>query len=666
MTDHETLRARLDRALADRALDSSAHKNVQEWLRPSEYGPEVLAILGELVELEAWRELNDRFYAQLEFGTGGMRGRTIGRVIAPTEQGDAPPGQPPRVPAIGSTTLNFYNIRRATIGLCIYTLRERRSSGRVAGRPTIVIAHDTRHFSHAFAETAADVAVRMGLDAIVFPAERSTPQLSFSVREYGADAGVVITASHNPYHDNGYKVYYRDGAQVVRHADGIIAEVQAVTSPRVPEAPAPGSLRRLDAEADGRYRARLHHVVLEPAALRVATRHGLKIVYTPLHGTGARIIPDVLRELGCAPILVAEQAAPDGGFPTVASPNPENQAALTMAIALAEREKAALVIGTDPDADRLGAGAPDASGQIRLLTGNQLGSVLAHYRLERLQSQGRLAGSNAIIKTIVTTDLQAAIAAQFGVKCVETLTGFKYIGEKLEDYEQAGWAAYLARCRQEGRAPVARWHDLNLDAERGILQTHSTFYVFGGEESYGYSGADFVRDKDANMSAVMLVELVCSLEARGLTLHQYLDDLYAQFGYFEEKPKDIFREGATGQAQIEAMMDGLRRQPPETIGCHAVTRIDDYARDEIRDADGKRLPPSNVLGYTLEDGCRVVVRPSGTERKIKFYLLGRSAPPPAGTRLDPGALAAAKERVRRELERIAGEFVPWVEAFAGK
>ncbi|MGI6300145.1 MAG: phospho-sugar mutase [Verrucomicrobiota bacterium] len=656
MVDMESLKKQLQDAASEGHLLPSALENILRWLTPGQYGPEVAQVISELVERRAWQELNDRFFEDLEFGTGGMRSRTIGEVITPTEQGKNPPGMRPELPAIGSKTMNFYNIRRATMGLCRFLLAQSRPDGH---RPTLAIAHDTRHYSRAFAETAAEVASKMGVNALLFPEDRSTPQLSFTVREYGADAGVVITASHNPYHDNGYKVYYRDGAQVVEHADAIISEVKAVESTVLPSVDAPGTITILGDDADRKYLAKLLTVVLDPEAVKSRSNR-LGIVFTPLHGTGARTLPAALKELGCVPVLVQDQCSPDGAFPTVKSPNPENQEALAMAIKLAHHVSGNLVLATDPDADRLGVGSRDESGEIRLLNGNQIGSLIAHYRLERMQECGLLQGSNTLIKTIVTTDLQAEIAAEFQTQCVETLTGFKFIGEKLRIYEEQACAAI--RQAQPELLQDRPWHQLDEPLKRELLQRYSTYYVFGGEESYGYSAADFVRDKDANLAAVMLVDMACHLNAQGVTIHQYLDRIYRRFGYFEEKQVSLFRTGASGQEEIGRMMAGLRSAAPSEIGAVKVERMVDFKRDEVLDADGKALPNSNILSFVMANGFKIVARPSGTEPKIKFYILGRSHRPGERPDLDETGLNEAKTQVRQQVEQFADAFVGLAES----
>ncbi|MDQ3120238.1 MAG: phospho-sugar mutase, partial [Verrucomicrobiota bacterium] len=351
----------------------------------SELYPHVLA---ELAAMEAWDELNDRFYKTLAFGTGGIRGRTIGKIVTQAERGAAAGGEPPESPCVGTNAMNFYNIGRATRGLVAY-LHDWFETKSLAGKPKIVIAHDTRFFSKEFADLAARVAAENGCDACLFDGPRSTPQLSFAVRYLRASAGIVITASHNPPHDNGYKVYFSDGAQVVEpHAGGIIAQVNAITSEAYPRSETPGEVTTLGQDVDDAYMQRLETLVLDPELVRSAK--DLRIVFTPIHGTGGVIIKPMLERLGFQFITVEEQDGFDGRFPTVTSPNPENAEALKLGVELALKESADLVIATDPDCDRMGVAVRTASGEMKLLTGNQIGSLMVYYRAKTLFEQGVL------------------------------------------------------------------------------------------------------------------------------------------------------------------------------------------------------------------------------------------------------------------------------------
>jgi phosphoglucomutase len=640
MTDLSTA---LDTAVAAGHLLSSSVQNIRNLLARTS-SPVDRASIQELVERAAWPELNDRFFRTLAFGTGGLRGRTIGKIVTKAEAGSPQPLDRPEFPCVGTNAMNYFNISRATQGLVAY-LKEYKGNTAPAIRPRLCIAHDTRHFSRSFAELCARVAVENGCDAFLFEAPRSTPELSFALRHTHSDAGVVITASHNPNHDNGFKCYFSDGAQVVEpHATGIIQKVNAIESDAYTPLPEGerGTLQSLGPDIDQAFMDRLETLVLDPAMVRAQS--SLRIVYSPIHGTGGVIIRPMLKRLGFHALTVPEQDAFDGRFPTVKSPNPENAEALKMAMALADRENADLVIATDPDCDRMGVAVRDADGKLQLLTGNQIGSLMAWYRARAFFQQGILDAASApravIIKTLVTTDLQKTIAHSFGLRCVETLTGFKYIGEKLGKYEDA----IPAPLRQDYRSlPEQETRRLRLD--------HSSFYVFGGEESYGYSGADFVRDKDANGAAVMFAEVAAYAKSRGLTLAGLLDEIYAAFGFYIEQGQSLTMEGAQGAAQIQRLVASYASSPPIALdGCPVVSTIN-FATQKIVDVEGDPLPPEKMLMISLTDGRRAAVRPSGTEPKIKFYLFAHRTPPQGAT-FSAGELPAIKQQVTSALDKL--------------
>src|SRR5215216_765539 len=438
--DLADLNARITQAVAHGQLIASSANNIRTLLEGA--GSDVyFHSVKELVHAAEWQELNDRFYQTLAFGTGGLRGRTIGKIVTTAERGNAREGERPEFPCVGTNAMNFFNINRATRGLVAY-LQDCYRRGGISTKPRLVIAHDPRFFSKEFAELAAKVAAENGCDAFVFDGPRSVPELSFAVRHLHASAGIVITASHNPPHDNGYKVYFDDGAQVIEPpASGIIAKVNAITTESSTPLPKEqqGKVTLIGKNIDQAYMRRLEMLILDPRVIRETK--SLRIVYTPLHGTGSVIIKPMLTRLGFSFRVVPEQDCFDGRFPTVKSPNPEYGEALTVAIDLAEKENADLVAATDPDCDRMGVAVRTKDGKMKLLTGNQIGSLLAWYRIKTLFDKGVLNKENAaravIIKTFVTTDLQNAIADYHGVRCVETLTGFKYIGAKLASYERA-------------------------------------------------------------------------------------------------------------------------------------------------------------------------------------------------------------------------------------
>ena len=603
----------------------------------------------QLAESGQWVEMVDRFWRTLAFGTGGLRGRTIGRVVTAAEQGKAKPGERPDVPCVGTNAMNYFNISRAAQGLAGYCHDWFRKK-KLKGRPMIVVAHDTRHYSREFAELVAKVAVELGCDAGLFEGPRSTPELSFAVRYTGATAGVVITASHNPPHDNGFKCYFADGAQVVEpHASAIVAKVNALVSDAYQAVPKSqqGKLIKLGKDIDNAYMDRLETLVLDRPMVKAANR--LKIVFTPIHGTGGVISKPMLKRLGFRFTTVPEQDKFDGAFPSVKSPNPENAEALAMGIALAKKEQADVVIATDPDSDRMGVAIRNRKGDLELLTGNQIGSLIAAYRVRTLIDQGILTPANvanaAIIKTLVTTDLQKAIAARHGLRCVETLTGFKYIGEKLGNYEALLPAPVRAKYRQ---LPEAETRDLRLK--------HSTYYVAGGEESYGYSAHDFVRDKDANASVVLFAEVCAYAKSRGLTVDAYLDEIYAEYGFYLEKNGTLTFEGADGATKIAKLAASYSMQPPKMMDGSKVTGVRDFKSHTFNDVEGDTLPKESMVIFDLADGRRVAVRPSGTEPKIKFYLFGRKDP--KGTKFSSSELAKTKKETAAALEKLWS----WIQA----
>jgi phosphoglucomutase len=645
-TDLADLNARIKQAVADgQAIESSA-KNIRTLLEGA--GSDVyFQSVKELVHAAEWQELNDRFYQTLAFGTGGLRGRTIGKIVTTAERGNAREGDRPEFPCVGTNAMNFFNINRATRGLVAYLQDWNRREG-ISTKPKLVIAHDPRFFSKEFAKLAAKIAAENGCDALVFDGPRSVPELSFAVRYLHASAGIVITASHNPPHDNGYKVYFGEGAQVIDpHASGIIAKVNAITTESFTPLPEDqqGKVTVIGKNIDQAYMHRLETLILDPRMVRQAK--SLRIVYTPLHGNGSVIIRPMLNRLGFNFKVVPEQDCFDGRFPTVKSPNPEYGEALTMAINLAEKENADLVAATDPDCDRMGVAVRTRDGKMKLLTGNQIGSLLAWYRIKTLFDKGVLNKPNAaravIIKTFVTTDLQNAIANYYGVRCVETLTGFKYIGAKLTKYEGA-IPEHLRRS----------YTDLAENETRRLRLAYSSFYVFGGEESYGYSGADFVRDKDGNGAVIMFCEVAAYAKSRGQTVDQLLDEIYSQFGYFAENTSSLVFEGAEGANKIASLMKSYTTNPVREINRFKVANFKNFETDEIRDVEGDPIPKTKMLMLELEDGTRIAVRPSGTEPKIKYYLFARRRP-------ENGKFTGAElDRIKAEVEKHLENLWNWL------
>ncbi|MGG3455489.1 phospho-sugar mutase [Paenibacillus sp. FSL R7-0216] len=508
-------------------------------------------------------ELEDRFYRDLEFGTGGLRG----------------------VIGAGSNRMNLYTVGRASQGFAEYILEAHAGQ---SGAPSVVIAHDCRHFSPEFALEAALVLAGNGIVAKLFPSLRPTPQLSYSVRSQKATGGIVVTASHNPPEYNGYKVYNSTGGQLVPHeAEQVIARIQDIASfaqvKRLSreEAEAKGLLVWLGAAEDEAFAETVANTSVNRELMASGAAKDLVVVFTPLHGTGNLPVRSALAKIGFTQVhIVKEQELPDGDFPTVKSPNPEEREAFTMAIELGKQVGADLLIGTDPDADRMGAVVRTRDGEYEILTGNQSGSLLVHYVLSQLKERGALPTNGAVVKTIVTSEFGAAIARHYGATVFNTLTGFKYIGEKMNEFEASGKFTYL----------------------------------FGYEESYGYLAGNYARDKDAVVASTLICEAAAYYKRQGKTLIDVLEELYGQFGYYREALASRTLKGKDGLAQIGALMEAFRSNSPQEVGGVRVSEVLDYSLG----LDG--LPKENVLKFLLEDGSWFCLRPSGTEPKIKFYF----------------------------------------------
>ena len=626
------------------SLLESTVVNLKQWVS-ADFLPEWAgASISELVENGEWDELNDRFYQNLAFGTGGIRGRTIGRVPAAAETGTLSETGSPEHAAVGSNVLNDFNLVRATIGLFRYTKQYLKESGSY-DLPRFVIAHDVRHFSRHFCELAASTWCKLGGQALIFEGPRSTPQLSFAVRQNNATCGAVITASHNPPHDNGFKVYFDDGAQVVSpHAEGIVDLVNLVELSAVP------AFLNIDLEPvislgaadDAAYLELLKEMVIDHEVMQ---EEAPQIVFSPIHGTGAISSVPALKALGVKVIEVPEQMVQDARFPTVQSPNPENAEALAMAIAKANEVGADVVVATDPDADRMGVAVRDRSGEMVLLTGNQIGTIMAEYRISVLKDAEVIpedGGDNTVlIKTFVTSPMQEAVADWHGLKTINTLTGFKWIGEKLAGYEAQMKARLL---EEEGTAVDYDACDIWTRAD--LLLDYSTYFVFGGEESYGYLATDKLRDKDANAAVIMFCEVAAYLKSQEMTFPEFLDSLYLQHGYYEEKTINIYYEGAAGSQKIKNILESYRSGAPKAFGDVKVSGFTDFGKDEIIDADGQKIPPQDFYFLELSNGYSFAVRGSGTEPKIKFYVFGRSEV------LDPEDLIKVKAVAAVEMQTV--------------
>ncbi len=624
----------IENAVVNGSLLESSQDNIKALLEGTTSAVAEQSV-SELIDAGEWQELNDRFYKTLAFGTGGLRGRTVGRVVTQAELGSGGPNERPEHPCVGTAAMNFYNLSRAIRGMVNYLKSYLEEKGEVR-KPIFVLGHDTRHFSRDFAEFCAKVCTELGCDVHLFDGPRATPQISYAIRELNADAGVVLTASHNPAHDNGFKAYFNEGAQIVgADAEGVITEVNAITSERYEPVAEQGTLYVLDAKDDRVYMDDAKSLLLRPELLEGG---GTKVVFTNLHGTGGHCIVPLLSELGFEVLTVPEQDIQDGRFPTVKSPNPENAEALAMAITLAEKEGAEIVIGTDPDNDRMGVAVRGEGGKMQILTGNQIGSLMAWYRTKTFFEQGVINDSNrsraVLIKTLVTTELQRAIAEKYGVGIVDTLTGFKYIAEKLEKYE-----------RSIPTDKKGNYRTLNSTESRALRLEYSRFFIFGGEESYGYLGTDTIRDKDGNGAAVMFAELAAYAKSEGKSLAELMDELYEEYGYHLEIGKALVMEGADGATQIKSLAISYSENPPVEVDGSAVVRVRDFSKDDFEDAEGDTLPKEGMIIIDLEDGRSYAVRPSGTEPKIKYYLFGKDA---AGV----ADLAVSKEKVRTELESL--------------
>ena len=610
-------KSQLVEAVAAEEVLESSQENVERLLKGS-VGDFAETVVAELVAGKEWTEINDRFYKTMAFGTGGLRGRTIGKVVTEAEQGAGGPLGRPEHPCVGTASMNYYNLGRAVQGFITYVKRDIVANGEDR-KPVFVFAHDTRHFATEFAEYCCKVLVDLGCDAYLFDGPRSTPELSFAIRELNADAGVVLTASHNPPHDNGFKAYFSDGAQIVEpHAGSIIEEVNALEGESYEALPTEeqGSLTKLGATMDRKYMDRMKSLLLRPELLE---DRSAKVVYTNLHGTGGFLVVPLLKELGFEVLTVPEQDVQDGRFPTVASPNPENAAALQMAVDLAEKEQASAVIGTDPDCDRMGVVVRNGKGEMQLLTGNQIGTLLGWYRIKTMFDQGIITESNRTravqVKTFVTTDFQDAICEKMGISVLNTLTGFKFMGEKLKKWEDA-----IPKDKK------GDYRSLSEEESRVLRLEYSRFFVFGSEESYGYLGGDFVRDKDGNGAAVMFAELAAYAMSEGKTIPDLLDDLFVEYGVYAEHGESLVMEGADGAAKIAALAESYSVNPPSEVDGIPVAKAQDFLKQDIYDEEGDLLPKQGMINVTLADGRRFAVRASGTEPKIKYYLFGSGKP----------------------------------------
>lgn len=545
------------------AIDPAIQEKATLWLN-STIDDDSKAEIRRMMESDNPDELIDSFYKDLEFGTGGLRG----------------------IMGVGSNRVNKYTIGMATQGFANYILEANAGTEDIS----VAIAYDSRINSQYFGEITAAVFSANGIKVYLFEELRPTPELSFSIRKLGCKGGVVLTASHNPKEYNGYKAYWDDGGQVVApHDKNIVAEVQKISGVEAVKFDADESkIERISTLIDEPYLEAIMTNVVTPEA--IANQHDLKIVFSPIHGTGITMVPRVLDKLGFTEVhVVEEQAVPDGNFPTVVYPNPEESEAMNMALELAKKLDADLVMGTDPDSDRVGIGVKNHHGEWQLLNGNQAASCMIYYLLRAWKEKGKLNGNQYIAQTIVTTDLLAKMAASFGVETKYTLTGFKWIAAVLKEFE-------------------------------GKME-----FIGGGEESYGYLVNDFVRDKDAIISCAMLAELAAYAKDQGMSLFDMMMDIYSQFGMYREALSSVKKAGKKGAEEIQEMMADMRANPPREIQGSPVVQALDYQAQTSTDlltGDSTSLdfPKSNVLQFITADGTKVSARPSGTEPKIKFYF----------------------------------------------
>ncbi|MER2997042.1 phospho-sugar mutase [Pontibacter populi] len=569
-------------------IEPAIQQKINAWLSGN-YDEATKTEINGLLERNEHESLSDAFYKDLEFGTGGLRG----------------------IMGAGSNRMNRYTLGMATQGLCNY-LKQNFPGERVK----VAIAHDCRNNSDVFARISADIFSANDIEVYLFQALRPTPQLSFAIRHLGCQSGVVVTASHNPKEYNGYKVYWNDGAQVTApHDKNIIAEVNKITSiDEVKFEAKPNNIHLLGPEMDEAYIMKVLGLSVSHEAIK--RQHDLKIVYSSIHGTGITLVPEVLKRFGFTNVtIVEEQAEPNGNFPTVIYPNPEEKEAMTLALNKAREIDADIVMATDPDSDRVGIAVKNDKGEFVLLNGNQTGALLINYLLQAWQKAGKLTGKEFIVKTIVTTDLIIDIAKSYGVNHYETLTGFKYIAEKIRELEG------------------------------------KEVYIGGGEESYGYMIGDFVRDKDGISACALIAEMAAVAKDNGQSLFEMMVEMYTRYNFYKEELVSFTKKGQRGAEEIQQMMADMRANPPQTIAGSPVVEISDFklsARRNLVTGEISQLglESSNVLQYMTEDGSKISARPSGTEPKIKFYI---SVNEPLASKNDYDAV---EQKLNAKIEQI--------------
>ena len=549
--------------MKNKELLQSVVEKANAWLTPA-YNEETQAEIRRMLDNEDKTELIESFYKDLEFGTGGLRG----------------------IMGAGSNRMNIYTVGGATQGLSNYLNKQFKELDQIS----VVIGHDCRNNSRKFAEISANIFSANGIKVYLFEDLRPTPEISFAIRYFGCQSGVMITASHNPKEYNGYKAYWEDGAQVLApHDHGIINEVAQVTAADINFKGNPELIELIGEKVDQEFLKAVQTVSLNPEVIK---RHSdLKIVYTPIHGTGITLVPKALKMWGFNNIIdVPEQNVISGDFPTVVSPNPEEPAALTMAVDKAKEVDAELVMASDPDADRIGIAIKDDQGEWILVNGNQICMIFLYYIMTQHKALGKLKGNEFVVKTIVTTGLIKEIADKCGVEMIDCYTGFKWVAREIRELE--------------GKKK----------------------YIGGGEESFGFLAADFIRDKDSVSACCLISEIAAWAKDQGKSLYEMLQDIYLEYGFSKEKVISVVRKGKSGAEEIKAMMTEFRNNPPKTLGGSEVVRIHDYQSLEVKDLQASQVTKldmpdtSNVLQFFTADGSKASVRPSGTEPKIKFYI----------------------------------------------
>ena len=575
--------------MENQELIKQCEKVAAEWATSPLYDEETHKAVQAMLAADDKTSLIDSFYRSLEFGTGGLRG-----IMGP-----------------GTNRMNIYTVGAATQGLSNYLNKNFKGMEQIS----VVVGHDSRNNSRLFAETSANIFSANGIKVYLFDDMRPTPEMSFAIRHLGCQSGIILTASHNPKEYNGYKAYWDDGAQVLApHDKGIIDEVNKVSVADIKFEGNPDLIQVIGKEIDDIYLEKVHTLSIDPAC--IARQKDLKVVYTPLHGTGMMLIPQSLKLWGFENVhTVPEQMVPDGNFPTVVSPNPENGEALSMALDLAKKIDADIVMASDPDADRVGMACKDDKGEWVLIDGNQTCMIFLYYIIMNRKAQGKMVGNEFIVKTIVTTELIKAIADKNNIKMYDCYTGFKWIARQIR-------------------------------LDEGKLQ-----YIGGGEESYGFLAEDFVRDKDAVSACSLLAEICAWAKDQGKSLYDILMEIYMEYGLALNKTINIVKPGKSGADEIKAMMENFRANRPKELAGSKVTLAKDFGTLKQYDAEGNESPldmpeASNVLQWYTEDGTKVSVRPSGTEPKIKFYIDVK------GTMDTASGYAAAREEAMQKVEKV--------------